>query len=76
MTKCMNSGQCNPASAEHQIPLIKRKKAGRSGLAKIFKRIIFAVLHFVYEDKIVCPEWRVIKICKIPVVTISKEYDI
>lgn len=72
----MNSGQCKPSTAEYQTPLIKRKKAGRSGLTKFFKRIIFAVLHFVYEDKIARPERRVIKICKIPVVGISKEYDI
>ena len=41
-----------------------------------FKRIIFSLKRFAYQDKTTKSGHRIIKICKIPVVVISKEYDI
>lgn len=44
--------------------------------AYFFKRMIFSLKRFAYQDKTTKSGHRIIKICKIPVVVISKEYDI
>lgn len=52
------------------------KNGSGNRLAKFFRRIFFTVLHFVYSDTITKTGLRVIKICKIPVITISRTYDL
>lgn len=44
--------------------------------AYFFKRMIFSLKRFVYQDKTTKSGNRIIKICKIPVIVVSKEYDI